>query len=463
MEKQVIVNAGYLIASVCFIMSLKLMNSPKTARKGNLLATFGMTLAIFVTFLNPRMHSFTWVVIGLAIGTIIGCISAKRVQMTAMPQLVAIFNGVGGGAVALVALIEYRSGIASGTHLVVVPLITAVLSCLIGSISFSGNIMAFAKLQGLMTTRPVVYPFQRPINLLILMSSAVLAVWLIGFVESVPLFFVLLFVGMLLGVLFVLPIGGADMPVVIALLNSFTGVAAGLAGFVLHNTALLIGGALVGASGLILTLLMCAAMNRSLENVIFGALGTDSGGATSIDDTQKTLRSYTPEDVAIIFSNASNVIIVPGYGMAVAQAQHVIKELMQKLQDRNIDVKFAIHPVAGRMPGHMNVLLAEADVPYDLMFDLDEINASFNETDVVLVVGANDVVNPAARYDKASPIYGMPILDVDKARTVVVIKRSMGKGFAGIENELFYNDNTIMVFGDAKAVITKLVSIIDDY
>ena len=463
MEKQVIVNAGYLIASVCFIMSLKLMNSPKTARKGNLLATFGMTLAIFVTFLNPRMHSFTWVVIGLAIGTIIGWISAKRVQMTAMPQLVAIFNGVGGGAVALVALIEYRSGIASGTHLVVVPLITAVLSCLIGSISFSGNIMAFAKLQGLMTTRPVVYPFQRPINLLILMSSAVLAVWLIGFVESVPLFFVLLFVGMLLGMLFVLPIGGADMPVVIALLNSFTGVAAGLAGFVLHNTALLIGGALVGASGLILTLLMCAAMNRSLENVIFGALGTDSGGAASVHDTQKTLRSYTPEDAAIIFSNASSVVIVPGYGMAVAQAQHVIKELMQKLQARDIDVKFAIHPVAGRMPGHMNVLLAEADVPYDLMFDLDEINASFNETDVVLVVGANDVVNPAARYDKASPIYGMPILDVDKARTVIVIKRSMGKGFAGIENELFYNDNTIMVFGDAKAVITKLVSIIDDY
>ncbi len=463
MEKQVIVNAGYLIASVCFIMSLKLMNSPKTARKGNLLATFGMTLAIFVTFLNPRMHSFTWVVIGLAIGTIIGWISAKRVQMTAMPQLVAIFNGVGGGAVALVALIEYRSGIASGTHLVVVPLITAVLSCLIGSISFSGNIMAFAKLQGLMTTRPVVYPFQRPINLLILMSSAVLAVWLIGFVESVPLFFVLLFVGMLLGMLFVLPIGGADMPVVIALLNSFTGVAAGLAGFVLHNTALLIGGALVGASGLILTLLMCAAMNRSLENVIFGALGTDSGGATLVHDTQKTLRSYTPEDAAIIFSNASSVVIVPGYGMAVAQAQHVIKELMQKLQARDIDVKFAIHPVAGRMPGHMNVLLAEADVPYDLMFDLDEINASFNETDVVLVVGANDVVNPAARYDKTSPIYGMPILDVDKARTVIVIKRSMGKGFSGIENELFYNDNTIMVFGDAKAVITKLVSIIDDY
>lgn len=463
MGNQVIVNAGYLIASVCFIMSLKLMNSPKTARKGNLLAAFGMALAIFVTFLNPRMYSFTWVIIGLAIGTTIGWISAKRVQMTAMPQLVAIFNGVGGGAVALVALIEYRSGIASGAHLVVVPLVTAVLSCLIGSISFSGNIMAFAKLQGLMTTRPVIYPFQRPINLLILMSSAVLAVWLIGFVESVPLFFVLLFVGMLLGVLFVLPIGGADMPVVIALLNSFTGVAAGLAGFVLHNTALLIGGALVGASGLILTLLMCAAMNRSLENVIFGALGTESGGASSVDDTQKTLRSYTPEDAAIIFSNASSVVIVPGYGMAVAQAQHVIKELMQKLQDRNINVKFAIHPVAGRMPGHMNVLLAEADVPYDLMFDLDEINASFNETDVVLVVGANDVVNPAARHDKTSPIYGMPILDVDKARTVIVIKRSMGKGFAGIENELFFNDNTIMVFGDAKAVITKLVSIIDDY
>lgn len=463
MEKQVIVNAGYLIASICFIMSLKLMNSPKTARKGNLLATFGMALAIFVTFLNPRMHSFTWVVIGLAVGTVIGWISAKRVQMTAMPQLVAIFNGVGGGAVALVALIEYRSGIASGTHLAVVPLITAVLSCLIGSISLSGNIMAFAKLQGLMTTRPVVYPFQRPINLLILMSSAVLAVWLIGFVESVPLFFILLLVGMLLGILFVLPIGGADMPVVIALLNSFTGVAAGLAGFVLHNTALLIGGALVGASGLILTLLMCAAMNRSLENVIFGALGTDAGGTASFDDTQKTLRSYTPEDAAIIFSNASSVIIVPGYGMAVAQAQHVIKELMHKLQDRNIDVKFAIHPVAGRMPGHMNVLLAEADVPYDLMFDLDEINASFNETDVVLVVGANDVVNPAARHDKTSPIYGMPILDVDKARTVIVIKRSMGKGFAGIDNELFFNDNTIMVFGDAKAVITKLVSIIDDY
>jgi NAD(P) transhydrogenase subunit beta len=459
-----LVELGYLIGAVLFILALKLLNSPKTARRGNWLAAIGMAIALGTvgfSFGEVETRNYIFIAIAVVAGTIIGSISAKRVQMTAMPQMVALFNGVGGGAVALVAMIEFM---ASGSErLLPVPLVTAVLSAIIGSISFSGSMIAYGKLQELMPGKPILYPGDKVVTALVLMTVIALAVLPIAGSSSVALFAALIGLATILGILMVLPIGGADMPVVISLLNSFTGLAAGLAGFVLGNTALLIGGGLVGASGLILTLQMCSAMNRSLENVLFGAFGaakTEAGeGATA----KGRMRSYSVEDAAIIFASARSVIIVPGYGLAVAQAQHVVKELTEKLEERGIQVKFAIHPVAGRMPGHMNVLLAEADISYDHLFDLDEINSEFPETDVALVIGANDVVNPAARTDKSSPIYGMPILDVDKAKTVIVSKRGMGAGFAGIENELFLRENTVMVFGDAKSTMTKLVAALDDF
>lgn len=463
-----LVNIAYLLTAVTFMLALKLMNGPKTARQGNLLAAAGMGLALVATFFLPQSEApsnlaINWILLAVAvvIGTVIGVASARRVQMTAMPQMVALFNGLGGGAVALVSLLEFRHfGTFATRDLVAVS--TSVLSLVIGSMSFSGSMIAFAKLQELMTGRPLTYPGQKVVNFILFTGAVVLIVLLIATAPSMPLFLVLFGLSLLLGVLFVLPIGGADMPVVISLLNSFTGCAAGLAGFVLGNTALLIGGGLVGASGLILTLQMCKAMNRPLSNVIFGAFGAvDQTALGSSAQAQGTVRSYSVEDAAIVFSSANSVIIVPGYGMAVAQAQHVVKELASKLAERDIDVKYAVHPVAGRMPGHMNVLLAEADVPYDQLYDLDEINSMFTETDVALVIGANDVVNPAARYDKASPIYGMPILDVDKAKTVMVCKRGMAPGFAGIENELFFLPNTVMLFGNAKTTIAKLSAALD--
>jgi len=473
-----LIDIAYLLTAVTFMLALKLMNSPKTARQGNLLAAAGMALAVVATLFlkesgqtiyQDSMGSFKSVnlillVVAIGVGSVVGVLSARKVQMTAMPQMVALFNGLGGGAVALVALVEYPS-LATATNDTVMPLgvrlFTTILSLLIGCMSFSGSMTAFAKLQELMPGRPLVYPGQKIVNFIIFMGALILIVLLVTGGLSLPIFYGLLAVALVMGVTFVLPIGGADMPVVISLLNSFTGCAAGLAGFVLGNTALLIGGGLVGASGLILTLDMCKAMNRSLSNVIFGAFGSVVQSAIGSSTHTGTVRSYSVEDAAIIFSSANSVIIVPGYGMAVAQAQHVVKELASKLAERDIDVKYAVHPVAGRMPGHMNVLLAEADVPYDQLFDLDEINSMFAETDVALVIGANDVVNPAARYDKASPIYGMPILDVDKAKTVMVCKRGMSPGFAGIENELFLLPNTVMLFGNAKTTIAKLSSAID--
>ncbi|MBS1715192.1 MAG: NAD(P)(+) transhydrogenase (Re/Si-specific) subunit beta [Armatimonadetes bacterium] len=443
------------------MLALKLMNGPKTARNGNLLAAAGMGVALLATFFMPGIKNLEWMALAFVVGGVLGTWSARKVQMTAMPQMVALFNGLGGGAVALVALLEYRNFSAEGVT-DAVKISTSVLSLVIGSISFSGSLVAYAKLQELMTGRPITYPGQKVLNFLFLLGAAGLIVSLIAWTHSMPLFYVLLMLALVLGVTLVLPIGGADMPVVISLLNSFTGCAAGLAGFVLGNTALLIGGGLVGASGLILTLQMCKAMNRSLENVIFGAFGGGPTGAIAATaGPQGTVRSYSVEDAAIIFASANSVIIVPGYGMAVAQAQHVVKELANKLEEKGIDVKYAVHPVAGRMPGHMNVLLAEADVPYEKLFDLDEINPMMPETDVALVIGANDVVNPAARYDKNSPIYGMPILDVDKCRTVIVSKRSMNPGFAGIDNELFLLPNTIMVFGNAKNTIASLSSAVE--
>jgi NAD(P) transhydrogenase subunit beta len=455
------IEASYLVTAVCFILSLKLMNSPRTARKGNWLAALGMAIALVVTLMIPGLSNYGWIAGAFVIGSVLGVASARKVQMTAIPQMVALFNGLGGGAVALVALSEYMR-VGPNSQMDLVQTFTTVLSLFIGCISFSGSMIAFAKLQELMSGRPIRFPGQNIFNFVVMIGAVAIMVVLIGFRYSFPLFLGLTTLAIFVGILFVLPIGGADMPVVISLLNSFTGCAAGLAGFVLNNTALLIGGGLVGASGLILTLEMCKGMNRSLGNVIFGAFGS---AAPALEGAQAahtgTVRSYSVEDAAIIFSSANSVIIVPGYGMAVAQAQHVVKEFADKLIEQGVDVKYAIHPVAGRMPGHMNVLLAEADVPYDQLYDLDEINSMFAETDIALVIGANDVVNPAARYDKASPIYGMPILDVDKAKTVIVSKRGMSPGFAGIENELFLQPNTIMVFGNAKTTIAKLSSALD--
>ncbi len=470
-----VINIAYLVTAATFILALKLMNGPKTARQGNLLAAGGMCLALVATFfLNEKGHNvmldeqggfkslnLILLIIAFVVGSFIGTFSARKVPMTAMPQMVALFNGLGGGAVALVALLEFRGFSMTGES-DFVKLSTSVLSLVIGSISFSGSMIAFAKLQELMTGRPIVYPGQKLVNGLIFTAALVLIVMLIATTHSFTLYLGLFALALIMGVTFVLPIGGADMPVVISLLNSFTGCAAGLAGFVLGNTSLLIGGGLVGASGFILTVQMCKAMNRSLGNVIFGAFGAvDQTALASGAGQQGTVRSYSVEDAAIIFASASSVVIVPGYGMAVAQAQHVVKELANKLQEKGIDVKYAVHPVAGRMPGHMNVLLAEADVPYEQLYELEDINPMMPETDVALVIGANDVVNPAARYDKASPIYGMPILDVDKCRTVIVSKRSMNPGFAGIENELFFLPNTIMVFGNAKNTIASLSSAVE--
>lgn len=472
------IDIAYLLTAVTFMLALKLMNGPKTARQGNLLAAAGMGLALVATlFMNDGEHSILrntsgeikssnlmLLAVAAVIGTIGGAWSAKKVQMTAMPQMVALFNGLGGGAVALVAVAEYPKLFGpepGGTMPLNVRLATTVLSLLIGGISFSGSMIAFGKLQELLSGRPITWRGQKLGNLAALICAIVLIGILLTAGYAQPPFYGLLALALMLGVTLVLPIGGADMPVVISLLNSFTGCAAGLAGFVLGNTALLIGGGLVGASGLILTLDMCKAMNRPLSNVIFGAFGSNAALPSSSSAATGTVRSTSPEDAAIIFGSANSVIIVPGYGMAVAQAQHVVKELAAKLQAQGVDVKYAVHPVAGRMPGHMNVLLAEADVPYEQLYDLDEINGAFPETDVALVIGANDVVNPAARSDKSSPIYGMPILDVDKARTIIVCKRGMAPGFAGIENELFLRPNCLMLFGNAKSTIAKLASVLE--
>ena len=453
--------AIYVVTAILFVVALKLMNSPKTARLGNLLAAFGMLAAVAVTLDLSVIEPINLlaIVVACGVGAALGFVMARRVQMTAMPQMVALFNGLGGGAVALVAMIEFLGGgFGVGEQ------ITTALSTVVGAISFSGSMIAFGKLQELLPGKPIVFPGLKVINLLLLGGMVALIVLVVG-TNMLPAYLALLAVATIVGIMMVLPIGGADMPVVISLLNSFTGVAAGLAGFVLNNTALLIGGGLVGASGLILTLQMCKAMNRSLENVVFGAFaGNVAGGATPLDSAGGgTVRSYTPEDAAIVFAGASSVAIVPGYGMAVAQAQHVVKELSDVLQSMGVDVKYAIHPVAGRMPGHMNVLLAEADVPYEQLYDLEDINPELPETDVALIIGANDVTNPAARYDKSSPIYGMPILDVDKAKTCMVCKRSMNPGYAGIDNELYGLPNTVMLFGDAKATITKLIKALEDH
>lgn len=458
---------AYLIASILFIFGIKQLSQIKTARRGNLTSSIGMLIAIIVTLLDKKIVNFELIIIGIIIGSLIGAIFALKVQMTAMPQMVALLNGFGGGASLLVALGDYLKEAPSEVYLAV----SIFLSILIGGVTFTGSLIAFGKLQGIVTEKAVVYPFQHPINFLLFFITILLGIFLsidqtttseifskigLDFLVGNTLVIVISILSLIIGVLVVIPIGGADMPVVISLLNSYSGIAAGMTGFVLGNAILVITGALVGASGIILTDIMCKGMNRSLINVVLGGFGatTASGGTEA---KQIVIKEAGAEEVAMMLDGASNVIIVPGYGMAVAQAQHVVRELMDELEKRNVNVRFAIHPVAGRMPGHMNVLLAEANVPYDKLFEMEQINDDFSNCDVALIIGANDVTNPAARNNPNSPIYGMPILNVDKAKTAIVIKRSLKPGYAGIDNELYGYPNCLMYFGDAKQAITKLI------
>ena len=457
---EIFVDIAYLIAAVSFIYGLKMLSHPRTARNGNIIASAGMLIAIIATVYLGTKLDFKMIIIAMAIGSIIGAFFAIRVEMTQMPQLVAIFNGFGGGASALVASAEFLQGADT------IFAITAItLSVLIGTLTFTGSFIAFGKLQGVVTTKPVTFPGQQLLNALLAIIMFVCAYMILqNLADEMTLFYVILGLSALLGILLVIPIGGADMPVVISLLNSYSGIAAAMTGFVLVSTgensagnALIICGSLVGASGMILTQIMCKGMNRSLTNVIFGAVGGEVESSSS-EGKQVNIKSYSTEEAAMIFDAAEKIIIVPGYGLAVAQAQHAVRELAELLEKSGKKVYYAIHPVAGRMPGHMNVLLAEANIPYELLKDLDEINPEFEDCDVALVLGANDVVNPAARSDQGSPIYGMPILNVDKSRTVIINKRTMNTGFAGVQNELFGYDNSIMVFGDAKDMLTKLIS-----
>jgi len=457
----------YLISAVIFIFGLKRLSSPATARSGNQIAAVAMGIALIATLFD---RSFRWhpiniaiLIVGSALGALVGIYFARTVQMTAMPQMVALFNGMGGGTAALVEIAHFTELTRSGAHINSGEALATALGIFIGSISFSGSMIAFAKLQELLSGRPIRYPAQSVVNGVIFIASLAFIIILAAFDQSNVWTWSLLAVALILGITTVLPIGGADMPVVIALLNSCTGIAAALTGFVVHNQILVVAGALVGASGALLTLLMSRAMNRSIANVLFSGFGsvTTSAGAGG-DGEAKPIRETTADDAAVAMAYANEVIIVPGYGLAVAQAQHQIRELSEELEERGVTVKYAIHPVAGRMPGHMNVLLAEANVPYDELFEMEQINDEFQQADVALVVGANDVVNPAARSDQSSPIYGMPILNVDKANTVIVLKRSMRPGFAGIENELFHEPNTLMLFGDAKDSLMKLTAAVKE-
>jgi len=453
-----VVQIVYLVAAVLFILGLRMLGSAKTAARGNVVAAIGMAIAIAVTLLMQGVLNWQWVLAGVVIGSGLGAVAALRVQMTAMPEMVGLLNGSGGAASTLVAGAELLNYASKGTEPTGVVATAIVLGTLIGGVTLTGSVVAFLKLSERMRGAPITYPGQQVVNALI--GLGILATCVIVAMSPLELgpYWILVAASLVLGVLLVIPIGGADMPVVISLLNSYSGLAACATGFVLNNSGLVISGSLVGASGIILTKIMCDAMNRSLANVLFGAFGAaPEGGAAVAGGDQGTAKAYTPDDAAMIFGTARSCIIVPGYGMAVAQAQHAVRELADVLEEKGISVSFAIHPVAGRMPGHMNVLLAEADVDYDKLVEMDAINPLFPETDVALVLGANDVVNPAARTDKASPIFGMPILDVDRAQHVFVIKRSMNPGFAGVQNPLFFHDNTMMIFGDAKGTVLALV------
>lgn len=450
----------YLVASVCFIFGIKKLSSPKTARQGNQLSALGMFLAIVVTLIDQRIISYELIILGAIIGSLIGAVFALKVQMTGMPQMVGLLNGFGGGASALVAFAEYdRLFLGNGTFEIATTT-TIVLSILIGSVTFTGSLIAFGKLQGIVTGKVVKYPLQHPMNALLLIAVFAAGVFVVLNPLEIEIILGIIAVSLLLGVLLVLPIGGADMPVAISLLNSYSGLAAAMTGFVLANNMLIIAGALVGASGLILTMIMCRGMNRSLMNVVLGGWASaGSEGPAAVSASPKgQVKSVDAEELAMLLDSVSSVVIVPGYGMAVAQAQHAVRDLMNALEKKGIKVRFAIHPVAGRMPGHMNVLLAEAQVEYDKLLAMEDINDDFPNTDVAIIIGANDVVNPAARHDTSSPIYGMPILNVDYAKTVIINKRSLNVGYAGIDNELFFYPNALMYFGDAKDAMVKLTN-----
>ena len=460
-----VIDSFYLVAAVLLFLGLKRLSSPATARNGNAIAALGILLAVVVTLLDRSIEreGFYVIVAGIVVGAGVGAVLARSIQMTAMPQLVAVFNGFGGAGSAVVASAEYLR-LADGEGGIPIDVsVTIMLGTLVGLVTFSGSIVAFTKLQELIDGKPITFPLQKTISAVIFAGIAALIVYLIAVDDpAATAYYGLVFLCLLLGVLMVIPIGGADMPVVISLLNSYSGIAAAMAGFALGNTMLIIAGSLVGAAGLILTQIMTKAMNRSLVNVLFGAFGAQTSSAAAGGEQDKAVREATPDDAAVAMAYSGTVVLVPGYGLAVARAQHQLKELSELLEERGVDVRYAIHPVAGRMPGHMNVLLAEADVPYDKLFDLDEINDRFPNTDFVLVVGANDVVNPAARDEQGSPIYGMPILEVDKSGQVLVLKRSMNPGFAGLDNELFYKDNTMMLFGDAQESLTRLIGAVKD-
>ncbi|MBM3486462.1 MAG: NAD(P)(+) transhydrogenase (Re/Si-specific) subunit beta [Alphaproteobacteria bacterium] len=452
---------AYLIAAICFIMSLRGLSSPETARRGNAIGIAGMVIAILTTLANPGVLSYELIIVGLVIGGAIGTVIALKIKMTALPQLVAAFHSLVGLAAVFVATAAlyapqaYGIGAIGSIH--VASLIEMTLGTAIGAITFSGSIVAFAKLQGLVSGAPVVFPGQHPLNALIGIAIIGIGAWFC-ITERYDLYWIVVGLAFLVGFLLIVPIGGADMPVVISMLNSYSGWAACGIGFTLGNTLLIITGALVGSSGAILSYIMCKGMNRSFFNVILGGFGAEGDAAAAAARFKdKAVKSGSAEDAAFIMKNASKVIIVPGYGMAVAQAQHALREMADTLKKEGVQVSYAIHPVAGRMPGHMNVLLAEASVPYDEVFELEEINHEFSTADVAYVIGANDVTNPAAKTDPASPIYGMPVLDVEKAKTVLFVKRSMAAGYAGVDNELFFRDNTMMLFGDAKKMTEEIL------
>ena len=474
MRRGTVLDLCYLVAAITFIIALMGLSSPRHARRGNLVAVGGMTLAIGATFAQPHLQHLGWMIGAMVLGAAVAVPTSRFVKMTAIPQLVAIFNGVGGGAAALVSVTEYLA-LTSMTRapcpfqivcppvggvktVAVYKILEVVLGVMIGTVSFSGSAIAFAKLQELMTGRPVTYPAQQVLNAILGVGIVVVAILLLS-TGSLVWLWILLGLALVLGVAFVLPIGGADVPVLISLLNSFTGIAVAASGFTIGSNLLIVAGTLVGASGILLTRMMSAAMGRSLPNILFSAFGsvvTASGSTESADG--RSVRSGTAEDIGVLLAYSRKVVIIPGYGLAVAQAQHVVRELADTLKARGVEVFFAIHPVAGRMPGHMNVLLAEANVPYDELKEMDEANPELTTADVALVVGANDTVNPAARSSPGSPIYGMPIINADEAANVVFLKRSMRPGFAGIDNDLLYNDKTVLLFGDAKDTLTALVA-----
>ncbi len=452
------IQVAYLLTAILFILGIMRLRSPATARSGNGLAGIGMAIAIIAALVEVRGGNYVIIVVGIVVGAISGFVAARTVRMTAMPQMVALFNGMGAGAAALVALGETVRQLPTAGTLDAGPTSAALFSILVGSISLTGSLIAFSKLQELMPGRPLTFPQQNVVNAALLVLLVVGAIYFVAAHAVGALLAAILVGALVLGVLLVIPIGGADMPVIISLLNSFTGLSAAATGFVIGNNALIVGGMLVGASGSILTLLMSRAMNRSLFNVLFGAFGGGTAASAAGTAAGQTVRSASAEDVATLLAYSGSLIIVPGYGLAVARAQQEVRELTEMLEKRGVSVKFAIHPVAGRMPGHMNVLLAEANVPYPQLYEMEAINPEFAHTDVALIVGANDVTNPAARNDPSSPIYGMPIIDADHARSVIVLKRSMSPGFAGIDNPLYYNPNTMMLFGDARDSLLKLIA-----